>query len=144
MSLSMTRPYKKPAISVPPYPFYKVGLLIDSDWDTAAKLIALADGQMTTNVNGDTIRMTAGAGEYMYLFSPVANGEITFQALGGAGVGGWDGIEWLTDGSVGVSTGPKTVTLNFGVGDEQWYAYRTDFNSLGMVNWRLSYARDQF
>ena len=143
--LSQARSYKKPPIDVPPFPFYKVGAPTLSEYDTAAELMAIADGQMTSNVSGDTISMTSGPGEYLFLFSPVSNGEITFLDLtGGAGTGGWDGAEWPLNGDLGISEGPLTISLDFGAGAEDWYVYRTDWADIGAKTFRLTYSRYQF
>jgi hypothetical protein len=144
MSLVMAKPYKKRPLAIPPYPFFFTGILVDEDWDTSEELLALADGQMTSNVTGDTITFTATGGDYFYLFSLVSNGEITFKDLENPGNGSMDGASWPTDGTEGTEYGPVIQQLNFGAGLEDWYMYRSDWPGIGTRTLRLTYARDQF
>lgn len=141
MSLTVARPYRKPPISVPPYPFHFVGVLPDY---TEATIDANFTEQMASNVDGDILRLNVTEGNYGYLISPVSNGGITFLDLAGGAAGGWDGANWPTDGNPGEETGPVTIQLDFGAGLEDWYIYRTDFASLGQKSWKLKYAREQF
>lgn len=140
MSLTMARPYRKPLIDVPPYPFHFVGVLPDY---TEATIDANFEDQMESNVDGDVLRLDVTEGNYGYLISPVSNGAITFVDLAGGAAGGWDGASWPTDGTPGEESGPVTIQLDFGSGPEDWYVYRTDFQSLGQKSWKLTYARDQ-
>lgn len=141
MSLTQARPYRKPPISVPPYPFHFVGVLPDY---TETTIDANFVDQMASNVSGDVLRLNVTSGNYGYLISPVSNGAITFIDLSGGAAGGWDGAGWPTDGTEGDTLGPETIMLDFGVGAEPWYLYRTDFQSLGNKAWKLQYARNQF
>lgn len=141
MSNVILTPYIKPEVPIPPFPYYAVSnYLSPTDYNTAAKVIALADGQMSSNVNGDTLTLNAGPDEYMYLFSPVYNGAISFRDLSTNFVGGWDGASW-GDGDVGENFGPVIVSLDFGAGAENWYVYRTDFSGVGNHTYSLTYAR---
>jgi hypothetical protein len=141
MSNVILTPYIKPATSIPPFPYYAVSAYLPpTSYDTAAKIIALSDGQLSSNVNGDTIALNAGIDEYMYLFSPVSNGAVTFRNVSTNLVGGWDGASW-GDGDIGEEFGPVVVPLDFGSGVSNWYVYRTDFSGTGAQTFSLTYAR---
>lgn len=148
MSLSIARPYRKPPIDVPPYPFYGVRSEHLNENTPDAALKAALSAQMASNVTGDTLTLNIVAGSWGYLMSPVSNGAITFLDIspsgGGGATGGWDGASWPADGRVGDTRGPVVVTLDFGAGEEEWYLYRTDFQGLGNRTYRLTYARNQF
>lgn len=142
MSHTQSRGYKKAPIDVPPFPFYYVGAITDfSDANIRATFV----DQMASNVSGDTLQMTAGSGQFMYLISPISNGAISFLDLtGGGAIGGWDGGTWDNDDIPDETYGPRTIVLNWGAGDEDWYLYRTDFSNLGTKTWKLTYDRNQF
>lgn len=144
MSLSVARPYRKPPISLPPFPFF-VATSEHLSLASSAQLIKDTINQpMASNVTGDILSMSIGEGQWGYFLTLVSNGSITFTDInGGAGTGGWDGAKWPADGSIGSGLGPVVVTLDYGNGPEDWYLYRTDFPHLGNKAWRLSYARSQ-
>lgn len=133
--------YVRPAVSIPPYPYYVVSpFLAPTAYDTAQKVMDIADGQMTSNITGDTLSLNVGVSDYAYLFSPVANGAISFNDLANNMPGGWDGASW-PDGDIGENYGPQIISLDFGAGAEAWYVYRTDFTGAGNRTWKLTYAR---
>lgn len=141
MSNVILAPYVRPLISVPPYPYFAVSpYLSASQYDTSAKVIALSDGQMSSNVTGDTFTVNATANNYVYLFSPVSNGAISFRDQASNFIGGFDGATW-GDGDIGETYGPVIVSLDFGTGAEDWYVYRTDFSGVGAHTYVLTYAR---
>lgn len=141
MSNVILTPYVRQPVSIPPFPYYAVSTYLPpTAYNTSAKVIALSDGQMSSNVNGDTLSLNAGVDEYMYLFSPVSNGAITFRNVATSLIGGWDGASW-GDGDIGEEFGPVVISLDFGSGSSDWYVYRTDFSGAGAQTFSLTYAR---
>lgn len=137
--------YIRPEEPVPPFPYYYDGPFLSTgdlySGITDDDLDALMDGQMTSNVTGDTITLSApGAGDYMYMLSPVYNGAITFTDTATNIIGGWDGASW-PDNDIGESYGPVVISVVVNGTPEDWYVYRTDFPGIGNKTWRLSYAR---
>jgi len=139
MTLVLSTPYKKPQVSIPPFPYYAASTYLNaSQYNTSAKLIALATGQMTSDTTGDTFTLDTGTTKYGYFFSPVSNGAIQFTEINSNLLGGWDGATWA-DGDIGSTNGPATISLDFGAGPSDWYVYRTDFAGIGIVTWKLRY-----
>lgn len=143
MSLTIIPPYKRPATPIPPYPYYMASAYLNpTQYNTSQKIIAISDGQMTSNVDGDVLTLNLGVERYGYLFSPVSNGAIQFTELPNNTIGGWDGATW-GDGDIGETFGPAIVSLDFGEGAQDWYVYRTDFTTSGTKQWKLKYSRPQ-
>jgi hypothetical protein len=142
MSQTASQPYRKAALVAPPFPFYYAGAQI-TDF-SEANLLSLFTEHMASNVDGVTVTMTAGVGQYMYLLSPKINGDIVFLMVpAGPASGSWDGALWVGD-VLSSSVGPRVLSLDFGTGGSIFYLYRTDFSNLGTKTWKLTFKRNQF
>jgi hypothetical protein len=88
--------------------------------------------------SGETFTVTAPTSEYVYFASPVSYGLATF-AIGDGVSGGMDGATWPDDGSVGMTTGPLTITRISGGVSTDWYLYRSDFAGVGTVTLTVNF-----
>ena len=67
--------------------------------------------------------------------------NVTFtEILGGVPQmqGGWDGATWPYN-DVASTSGPLVVSGVYDGVNIQWYIYRTDFSSLGIIQYRLDW-----
>lgn len=87
---------------------------------SASDIDGLINSLPSTNNQDFFLEAPVGYGYFAY---PAALGQATFIDMSTGNVGGWDGATWPSDGSVGSTSGPATVTKN----GEEWYVYRTDF-----------------
>lgn len=93
---------------------------------------------------GQIITIDVGPNNYGYVAIPstVANAlNVTFtEILGGVPQmqGGWDGATWPFN-EVASTSGPLIAPGVYDGVNIQWYIYRTDFSSLGIINYRLDW-----
>lgn len=74
-------------------------------------------------------------GEYGYFAYPAALGEATFTDPDVLETGGWDGATWPDDGSMGSNTGPLLITVD----GTDWFVYRTNNHSLGVIDFTVDF-----
>jgi hypothetical protein len=110
---------------------------LDSDQD----IIAYLTIPMTSVASGQefTIELPTVA-DYGYFCHPSVLGVATFTDVSNGFSGGWDGATWPSDGSIGGTTGPLSVTRTIGQDTQTWYLYRTDFSGLGTRTFRVDYT----
>lgn len=89
---------------------------------------------------GFTFSLVSNLGEYMYFTHPVSLGIARFFDLDSGFEGGWDGASWPDDGDIGTVYGPIVVQrLDSSGNTSDWYLYRTDFDGLGEINYRIEF-----
>lgn len=79
-------------------------------------------------------------GYFMHLKSLTTYAEFTDQAINVPG--GFGGITWTPEGEVGAAFDPIEVTYDChdGNGPQQWLVYRTDWDSLGSLTFKVRYT----
>jgi len=110
--------------------------------DTEAEILALTQASSNASVQQYEFGITSTNYGYFAIPSTVANAEnATFtQIVNGvdSDIGGWDGASW-PENDIGITNGPIAVN---GTNDGQpitWYVYRTDFDGLGTVTFRVNW-----
>lgn len=81
-----------------------------------------------------TLDSYTGSGFTMFFASPVQFGEVTFLDIESNFEGGWDGVhsDW------GQTLGPIIVPVNLNGTVVDFYLYQTDFEEIGLVEWKVS------
>lgn len=106
-----------------------------------------ADSVMTNimpNSNSNetfTMNVTEGKyGYFMHLKSLSLSAQFTDLAINVPG--GFGGITWTPEGEIGANFDPMEVTYDSGDGNgpQQWMIYRTDWDSLGNLTFRVVYS----
>jgi hypothetical protein len=105
-----------------------------------------ADKVMTNvlplGTSGETFTLNIGDAQYGYFMHLKSKGTATFTDQAINVPGGFGGIQWTPEGEVGDNYDPIEVTYDChdGNGPQQWLVYRTDWDSLGAVTFKVTYA----
>lgn len=118
----------------PMYGFGPFGL------NDSTSLLANITSLMSTKLSGGLMTINVPLHKYGYFMHPVEYGLATFTNTANAQAGGWDGVTWPLD-SIGTVMGPIIVPISLGGSpiQKQFYVYRTDFSSLGVIQYRVDY-----
>lgn len=107
--------------------------------DFVAKVMT---NKMPTSNSGETFQFNIGQAQYGYFMHPASLGnycEFTDQSNNVPG--GMSGASWTPEGEIGESYDPIDITYDSGdgKGPQPWKFYRTDFDSLGVINFKVKY-----
>ena len=106
--------------------------------NTDSEIEGYLTSELPSTASGQTIELNIAAGTYGYFAYPAALGLATFTNQADSSIqGGWDGAGWPNDGSIGLSTGPLTVSRTINGIETSWFLYRTDSTSLGNVSYHI-------
>lgn len=86
----------------------------------------------STNRAGE-FTLSAGRHQKMYYVYPAAYGFARFIDVDSGFEGGWDGAQYF----INLQRGPVTVTYNIAGKDVDFFIYETDYQNLGLANWRV-------
>jgi hypothetical protein len=98
---------------------------------------------MPSSNSNETFTVNIGEGQYAYYMHPksLITDRTEFTDLAINVPGGMGGITWTPEGEVGDSFDPMEVLFDAkdGQGAQPWLIYRTDWDSLGTITFRVRY-----
>lgn len=98
---------------------------------------------MPSSNSNETFTVNIGEGQYAYYMHPksLITERTEFTDLAINVPGGMGGITWTPEGEVGESFDPMEVLFDAkdGQGAQPWLIYRTDWDSLGTITFRVRY-----
>jgi hypothetical protein len=107
---------------------------------TDAQVVQYLTDEVPDLDTGFVFSLTSMLGEYMYFCHPVSFGIARFFDLDSGFEGGWDGASWPDDGDIGTVYGPIVIQREDEQGNvSDWYLYRSDFDGLGELNFRIEF-----
>lgn len=91
--------------------------------------------------NGEAFTMNVGEAQYGYFMALKSLGNSTFTDQGIMIDGGFGGVTWTPEGEAGDTFDGLEVTYDChdGQGPRQWMIFRTDWDSLGPITFKVRY-----
>jgi hypothetical protein len=97
---------------------------------------------LPSSESGETISFNIGSAQYGYFMHPKSLSNLASFVDPAIGFpGGLGGITWTPEGEMGATFGPLEVMYDSGDGQgpQPWLVYRTDWDSLGLISFVVTY-----